>query len=50
MVTVVRGWGTESRPVTVGENDGFQLEILSGLKEGERVSLAPPPPGAGSSR
>jgi RND family efflux transporter MFP subunit len=39
-VTVVRGWGTESRLVTVGENDGFQLEILSGLKEGERVSLA----------
>jgi len=40
MVSVVRGWATETRHVTVGENNGFDAEILDGLKEGERVSLA----------
>jgi HlyD family secretion protein len=47
LAAVVRGWGTEPRRVTVGENDGFQVEILDGVKEGERVSLAPPPAGPG---
>jgi multidrug resistance efflux pump len=37
---VVRGWSTETRRVTVGENNGFDVEILEGLKEGERVSLS----------
>ena len=40
--TLVRAWGgLEARTVSVGENDGFQLEILDGLKEGDRVSLTP---------
>jgi RND family efflux transporter MFP subunit len=39
VVMVVRGWSTERRRVTVGENNGFDVEILDGLKEGERVSL-----------
>ena len=30
---------TEDRPVEVGINDGFSVEILSGLKEGETVQV-----------
>jgi len=39
VVSVVRGWATETRRVTVGENNGFDAEILDGLHEGEKVSL-----------
>jgi HlyD family secretion protein len=38
-VTVVQGWRTTSRQISVGENNGFDAEVLDGLREGERVSL-----------
>jgi len=41
LVTVVSGWKTISREVTVGETNGFEAEILAGLREGEQVSLVP---------
>jgi HlyD family secretion protein len=46
VVAVVRGWSTEMRRVTVGENNGFDVEVLDGLKEGERVSLSGGPASA----
>jgi HlyD family secretion protein len=32
-------WTTETRPVQLGESNGLQVEVLSGLSEGERVRL-----------
>jgi len=43
-VRVVRPWGLETRRVVVGEGGGADVEIVSGVCEGERVSLAEPDP------
>lgn len=40
--------GHEARPVTVGESDGTWVEVVSGVREGELVSLVEP--GAAASR
>jgi HlyD family secretion protein len=40
---VVEGNGNEQRTVEVGRSNDTKVEILSGLKEGEEVLLAPPP-------
>jgi multidrug resistance efflux pump len=37
---VVRRFGIETRRVELGETDGYLIEIVSGLTEGDRVSLA----------
>lgn len=40
---VVGATGTEMRQVDLGESNDRMVEIVAGLREGERVSLAPPP-------
>lgn len=35
----LHGWGTETRPVEVGESNDFEVEIVAGLDAGDRVSL-----------
>ncbi len=42
VVYVVGATGTETRPVDLGESNDRMVEIVAGLREGERVSLAPP--------
>jgi HlyD family secretion protein len=42
VVYVVSATGTASRPVDLGESNDRQVEIVAGLREGERVSLSPP--------
>jgi len=39
---VVGATGTETRPVELGQSNDRMVEIVAGLREGERVSLAPP--------
>jgi multidrug resistance efflux pump len=39
---VVGATGTEARPVDLGQSNDRMVEIVAGLREGERVSLAPP--------
>jgi multidrug efflux pump subunit AcrA (membrane-fusion protein) len=41
LVTVARAWGLEERRVKLGESNGVDVEIVEGLREGERVSLLP---------
>src|SRR5688572_437374 len=50
VVYVVSATGTESRPVDLGESNDRQVEIVAGLREGERVSLSPPDTGAAPAR
>ena len=38
--------GTEMRPVDLGESNDRMVEIVAGLREGERVSLTEPPDAA----
>ena len=42
---VVKLFGVEIRPVGVGESNELEVEIQQGLREGERVTLLPPPDG-----
>ena len=42
-VYVVDGSGTERREVTLGLRSPDRVEITSGLEQGERISLVPPP-------
>jgi HlyD family secretion protein len=42
VVYVVGATGTEMRPVDLGESNDRMVEIVAGLREGERVSLAVP--------
>lgn len=42
VVYVVGATGTEPRRVDLGESNDRMVEIVAGLNEGERVSLAPP--------
>ncbi len=44
VVYVVGASGTEARRVDLGESNDRMVEIAAGLREGERVSLAAPPP------
>src|SRR5688572_4695116 len=44
VVTVLGAEGEELRPVRVGWRDGSWIEIVNGLKAGERVVLDPPAP------
>lgn len=46
VVYVVGAAGTEMRTVELGESNDRMIEIVSGLREGERVSLAGPDPPA----
>jgi len=39
---VVAATGTEARPVDLGESNDRMVEIVAGLREGERVSLSTP--------
>ena len=48
VVHVVSGRNTETRVVTVGQSDDMNVQILSGVREGERVRLIDAPT-AGSS-
>lgn len=43
IVFVVTGETVERRTVRVGASDGDRLEILAGLRAGERVVVSPPP-------
>jgi hypothetical protein len=43
-VRVVGATGIEPRQVDVGESNDQLIEILTGVREGERVSLSPPDP------
>lgn len=43
VVYVVGPTGTEPRRVDLGQSNDRMVEIVAGLREGERVSLAPPP-------
>lgn len=52
VVYVIGDSGTEPRRVDLGQSNDRMVEIVAGLREGERVSLAPPPattPGGTSS-
>lgn len=42
VVYLTRATGTEMRPVDLGESNDRMVEIVAGLEEGDRVSLAPP--------
>ena len=42
MVFVVAGDKVERRNVTLGRTVGANRQVLSGLRDGERVVLAPP--------
>jgi multidrug efflux pump subunit AcrA (membrane-fusion protein) len=42
-VFVVSGDTVEHRPVRVGGADGDRLEVIGGLRSGERVIVTPPP-------
>jgi HlyD family secretion protein len=42
VVYVVSATGTERRPIDLGESNDRVVEIVAGLREGERVSLSPP--------
>ena len=42
VVYVIGATGSERRPVDVGESSDRMVEIVAGLREGERVSLIPP--------
>ena len=42
VVYVIGATGHERRPVDLGESNDRLVEIVAGLREGERVSLAPP--------
>lgn len=42
VVYVTGATGTEMRPVDLGESNDRMVEIVAGLREGERVSLSPP--------
>lgn len=42
-VWLVNGGNTESRDVTVGRRSPDRVEITGGIREGDRVSLIPPP-------
>jgi len=43
VVYVIGATGTEPRRVDLGESNDRMVEIVAGLRDGERVSLAPPP-------
>lgn len=43
VVYVISPTGTEPRRVELGQSNDRMVEIVAGLREGERVSLAPPP-------
>jgi macrolide-specific efflux system membrane fusion protein len=44
-VQVVDGAGKPApRPVRVGLQDGARVQVVDGLKAGDKVLLAPPPP------
>lgn len=36
---VVRAFGVDTRPVELGESDGFFVEVRAGLRDGDRVAL-----------
>jgi HlyD family secretion protein len=36
---VLRPWGVDKRPLDLGDSNDTQVEVLDGLKEGERVAL-----------
>ncbi|MBN2370629.1 MAG: efflux RND transporter periplasmic adaptor subunit [Vicinamibacteria bacterium] len=40
---VVKTFGIEARQVEAGESNEIDVEIVAGLREGERVTLLPPP-------
>jgi hypothetical protein len=42
VVYVTSATGTEMRPVDLGESNDRMVEVMSGLREGERVSLSAP--------
>ena len=44
VVYVTGATGTEMRPVDLGESNDRMVEVVSGLREGERVSLSAPAP------
>lgn len=46
VVYVTGATGTEMRPVDLGESNDRMVEIVAGLREGERVSLTSPSPTA----
>jgi multidrug resistance efflux pump len=46
---VVTATGTEVRPLEIGESNDRMVEIVAGLREGERVSLLSPDAPAGAS-
>jgi RND family efflux transporter MFP subunit len=43
IVFVVTGTSVERRAVSLGGTDGDRLEVVAGLRAGERVVIAPPP-------
>jgi multidrug efflux pump subunit AcrA (membrane-fusion protein) len=49
IVHVLRDGSIEAVPITVGETDEGVVEILTGLREGDRVLLDAPTSGGGSS-
>ena len=42
-VFLVNGETVERRAVKIGGTDGDRVEVLAGLKGGDRVVIAPPP-------
>jgi len=42
-VFVVTGTTVERRAVSLGGTDGDRLEVVAGLRAGERVVMSPPP-------
>jgi HlyD family secretion protein len=47
VVYVIGSSGPEARRVDLGESNDRMVEIVAGLREGERVSLSPPPAASG---
>lgn len=43
-VLPTRGWRREPLPVVLGRTDGYLIEVVSGLREGDRVRLLPASP------
>jgi hypothetical protein len=39
VANVVRPWGVDRRTVELGESNDIHVEVLGGLKEGDRVAL-----------
>jgi hypothetical protein len=48
-VTVVEGDQTRTAPIEIGAASGGRTEVVSGLREGQRVALKPVKQGGGQS-